>query len=489
MNRIITLLEKEKTELSAGQPKYVSLKILLQQVIEKNSALEGEKMPSTRFLADFLGVSRSTVNRAYELLMFENFIEVKKSSSYSVRHTKGSPKSLSNIEANINFAPLSKSAENFLSNVHILNSTSDKEIAFRPGLPPLDVFPIDIWRRLYDQYWKNSKAASLTYHNASGLAQLKKNIAYYLRVSRGISVHEDQVMIVAGSLQSLFLVGTALINEGDDVVIENPTFPNVHSIFKSLGAKIFPAPVDEGGMLVDEIPESIKPKLIHVTPSNHYPTGAVLSPERRRKLLEYASQSGAFIIENDYDHEISNFQTPQPSLFELDTEGRVIFLGTFNRLLHPSVRLGYMVLPIRLLDAVKSLQKHSHRFVSPSGQVVLSEFIRKDFIFKHIQNVFNVYVERDAIFQRLLGDYLPEFRIHTSAAPSLHLLVKMPATFEDKHFAEYLKNNGVLTHAYSNTFIENPRMGLIFGHISLRRHLMEAKIMAMANAYREFIGD
>lgn len=455
--------------------KYALLKDILSSIIISELSLNEHKMPSTRILSQKLGVSRSTAIRAYELLVFENFIEPIKSSGFLIKKANEKKKKLT-ISKNAKYPLLSLSAGNFLSNVGLMNSTSDEEIAFRPGLPPLDIFPVDIWKKLTNQYWKNINTAGLSYSSASGLGQVKKNISFYLKATRGITVDEEQIIIVSGSLQSLFLVGSTVINPGDAVIIENPTFPNVISLFKSLQANICAVPMVKGGVDLMSIPKEISPKLIHVTPSNHYPTGIIMNLERRLQLLNFANEHGALIIENEYDHEISNSQSRLPSLFELDQQQRTIFIGTFNRLLHPSIRLAYLVLPNYLVDAVKALQKHSHRSVAPSLQAVLSDFIHKEYIFRHISEVIHTAEERKKIFTKLIQERFGDAELCQSQCPSLHVLYKLPHQLDDKLIVKKLKVSGILAHPYSNTFFNNPENGLIFGYSALRTHLMVGRL-------------
>lgn len=472
-----------------NQPKYLIIKDALRNIIEQNKILTGTKMPSSRSLAELLKVSRSSIIKAYELLIFEGLIEAKKSSGYIIlEKIKEDVNIKDKIDPEIKYPSISDTGKNFQSNVHIMNTTSDQYVAFRPGLPPLDIFPINQWKNLYNLYWRNVKASSLNYSNVSGIINFKKNIAEYLYSMRGITCDHEQIIIVSGSLQSLFLVGSALINPGDSVVMENPTFPNVHSIFKSLNAELHAIEIDEEGINVVHFPKESQPKIIHVTPSNHYPTGIKMSRKRKLELLEWAKVNGSIIIENDYDHEISNWGIKDPSLFEMDHNDRVVYLGTFNRLLHPSIRLGYMIVPYYLLDVIKALQKHSHRFVSPSNQIVMSEFIKRNYLFNHVKNVIEAAEEREQIFTKILNENIHEsFKLHNSTTRSLHLLGKIDRSIDDRKLVDALKDRQIIAHAYSKCFISSEQNGIILGHTAVRKHLIQNKIMEIAQVYNEFI--
>ena len=485
----ISLITKEKKEMLERKdlPKYLLLKEMLNSIIFQTPALFGENLTSTRILSTTLKLSRSTVIHAYELLVFEGTVFPKKGSAYKISYKhKALPQPNKLINNEVGYPEISEAGKNFYKNVNIMDSISDESIAFRPGLPPLDIFPVNLWKKLLNQYWHNVKASSLTYSNSSGIIALRRNLAYYLNITRGIKCNEDQIIIVSGSLQSLFLSGFALINLDDHVIVENPTFPNVHSVFKSLNAKIFETPIEKEGIDLSMIPEFVKPKIIHVTPSNHYPTGVKMSLERKNELLKYAKKNSSIIIENDYDHEISNWDKREPSLFELDKDNRTIFLGTFNRLLHPSIRIGYMVVPYYLVNHIKAIQKHSHRFVSPSDQSVLSEFIRKDYIFFHIKNVIECAEEREYYLKKIINSSL---QIENSESRSLHLLANIPQNLSDLKFREILKLHNIILHSYSSCFISNPKQGIIIGHSAVRKPLMEEKIKEIIRLYKLFVND
>ena len=479
-------LETYKVELS----KYLRICEFFKSKIEQKDIPAHTLMPSTRLLASELSVSRSTVIKAYELLILEGFIESKKGSGYWVKDHDFSFSSHDEIDPSIKYPSISKKGKAFSENVSLINSTSEKFVAFRPGLPPLDIFPVNQWKKLSNLYWRNIKSSALSYSDSSGIEPLKKNIATYLNLIRGIKCDHHQVIIVSGSLQSLYLVGNALLNTGDTIVMENPTFPNVHSIFRSLEAKIKAVPLDEEGMKINELQLSSNehPKLIHLTPSSHYPTGIKMTKERKLELLEWANSHEAMIIENDYDHEISNWKDKSEAIFSLDRQQRTMYLGTFNRLLHPSVRLGYMVVPYYLLDVIKALQKHSHRFVSPSNQVVMSQFIEKNYLYKHIKNVVEVAEERKAVFlQSFKEQFEDSIRLLPSQARSLHLLAELPKNVSDKKLAKEFSDKNIIAHPYSKCYVSEEKNGLILGHSCVRKPIITKKIIEMAKIYKSVI--
>jgi GntR family transcriptional regulator/MocR family aminotransferase len=450
---------------------------LIKQKIEESRIPKGVYLPSTRQLSASLDVSRSTVIRVYNLLAAEGYVNAIQGAGYIVKSIDLSPSKPKLPDNHSNYPEISNRGQMFIKNAKLMHSTSQKDVAFRPGLPPLDVFPVHQWKRLYNNYWKQIKYSNLSFSDSSGMEHLKKNIAMYLNLVRGIRCDFEQIIIVSGSLQSLYLIANALLNSKDKVIMESPTFPNIHSIFKSLDADISALALDNKGIDISSY-RGKSPKLMHVTPSNHYPTGRKMTLGRKRELINWAEKNNSIIIENDYDHEISNWkQENNDSIFSLDQNHRTIFLGTFNRLLHQSIRLGYMVVPYYLLDVIKALQMHSHRFVSPTNQIVMSQFIENNYIYNHIKNVIKVAQNRKSLFVEKFQELMPKnFEIQESEARSLHVLVKTPEHLDDKQLRTELYRNHINVHNYSHCFLDQSQNGLIFGYSSVKAPLMVKKL-------------
>jgi len=475
------LLQKNKNEKRL----YFILYAVLKDAISDLDIPENTNLPPTRQLAEALNLSRSTVLKAYDLLLLEGYTESQVGSGHRVKFQEKSPISLPLIKGK-RYPELSKLGKSFLKNEKLINSTDDKSVAFRPGLPPLDIFPVNQWKNLTNLYWRHIKSSALTYSAASGNEQLKENIASYLNLSRGLKCESQQVIIVSGSLQSLYLAGSVLLNPKDAVVMEDPTFPNVLSIFKSLDAKIYGVPIDENGIQVTKI-KATAPKLIHVTPSGHYPSGVEMSFDRKIDLLAYANKNNSYIIENDFEHEISNYKNASPSLFNLDNHGRTLFMGTFNRLLHPSIRLGYMVVPHPLFEPIQALMKHSHRFVPPSIQIVLNQFIEKKYLYTHIKNVATIAEKRKKLFIELFESYFSEsLMLINKSASSLHLLAEFKQGKVNENIIKEFAKSNILVHSYSKCFIgKNKKEGLIFGYSSVSEMKMKRKMTQMERIYQE----
>ena len=250
--------------------------------------------------------------------------------------------------------------------------------------------------------------------------------------------------------------------------------------------KYLPSPLDKEGIDIKSLSIGVNtsPKLIHVTPSNHYPLGIPMSLKRRQEVLEWASNNNALVIENDYENEIANHFTKTPTLYSLDTEDRTIYMGTFNRLLHPSIRLGYMVVPRYLTSAIEALQDHSHRFVSPSIQVVMNQFIEKNYLYQHLKNVIITAKDRHDVFVKEFNKVSKNMYIQERLFSSFHVLAlfKTEVSLDhEKELIDKLNLIGVTTLSLSKCYIGDPlKKGLILGYSSVQISVMRNKLKLMA---------
>lgn len=483
-----------KLSSSQEESRYILVYKAIKNCIQRNELPENWLIPSTRVLADTLNVSRTTVIKAYELLLLEKLIVSKAGSGYRVfaGQTKHTSPDQPRPSVDYSYPPLSERGEAFLQNIGILNRQHNASIAFLPGLPPIDIFPINKWKNLLNNYWRYIKSSELSYGPATGTELLKVQISNYLNISRNLKCDPAQVIIVSGSLQSVYLMANALIEKGDSVVLENPTFPNVHSIFKSMLAKLIPLHLDEEGIALDQLKlnKGKAPKLVHVTPNDHYPLGVKMSLKRRNELIAWASKHKAYIIENDYEHEIGKLSKDLPTLYSLDPEQRTIYLGTFNRLLYPSIRLGFMVVPMHLVNVIEALQEHSHRFVSPLVQLVMSQFIEKNHLYHHLKNLAEVAHERRSVFIQHFEEQNATMRLHNLPFNSLHLVSRfnLPVSTESEQaLIHELSKHQISAYALSKCYLsEEKQSGLILGFSTVRPDLIRLKCSQMVGIINNF---
>ena len=468
---------------------YINLFDSIKKAIINRTLDEDIKLPPSRVLAQDLEISRSTVIKAYDLLVLEKYVKSIPGSGYYIASTKNK-KIRSHFNTQIvqgKYPSISKRGNAFRKNIQLISKKSEKGIAFRPGLPPLDIFPITQWKNLSNDYWKSVRSSELSYSETIGVESLRQNISNYLKIYRNIDCDADQIIITTGSLHSLSLISDALIDKKDEVVIENPTYPHAYHLFDSLKARMCSVDIDEEGMVIDSV-KCKSPKLVYTTPSNQYPTGVKMSIKRRLDLLKWASSNNTIIIEDDYDHEFSNWEKPVSSIFSLDKQKRVVYLGTFNKLLHPSIRLGYMIVPHYLLDTVTALYEQSSRFVSPPLQKILSAFIEKDYLNKHLRRIIEVSIERKALFFDCFNSYFDGEISIDSNNTGLHIIGSLKEGIDDIQLANFLGKRGIIAHPYSKYFIGGDKQqGLIMGYSSVNNKLIKETIVKMKDEYLNFI--
>jgi len=458
-------------QIKKEYPLYKFFSNEITKIIINGRISENQKLPPTRILAKDLNISRSTALRIYDILLFEGFISSKKGSGYYVNYKTSSKKEKTPINK-LRYPKLSKKSELFSKNKYLSTDNFSKTgIAFRPGLPPLDIFPVNKWKNISNTYWRLSKPSDLSYAPSLGLDRLRVNISNYLKIYRNIRCDYNQIIITSGSLHSLYLISNSLLDKGDKIGMENPTFPRAFNLFKSLKANIIPCEIDKEGIVLNNL--NTKVKFIYTTPSNQYPSGVKMSINRRNEVLKWISNNNSIIIEDDYDHEFSNITNPLPSLYSLDNEDRIVYLGTFNKLLHPSLRIGYIIVPKFMLKSIISIYEQSFRFVPSSTQEIMSTFIEKDYLNKHIRNVLEIASKRKEMF---ISKTKESLLINKKKNNGLHLVANFNKKNNDlKIFKSLLKEN-VVAYPLSNYYITKKKdSGLVMGYCSVNSKVLKEK--------------
>jgi GntR family transcriptional regulator/MocR family aminotransferase len=479
---------ENKTKMSV----YRALAEALMEAVLSKQLVKGEKLPPSRVLANDIGVSRSTVIKAYEILCIEKYVKSVQGSGYYVEDVqrKKIKHRLLSISTNGSRPEISERGKRFRKYVNLMNRTSGGGTAFRPGLPPLDIFPVRQWQSLTNRYWRDVTYSEMSYGDPQGLLSLRKNITDYLRIYRNIHCHYDQVIIVTGSMHSISIIGDLLIDADDQIIVENPAYANAIAIFKSLKAKLLAASIDDEGIDIKGVPLSKvqDPKFIYTTPSNQYPSGIKTSLDRRLEVLEWAQKHNCLIVEDDYDHEFSNWEEPITSIFGLDKSESVIYLGTFNKLLHPSVRLGYIIVPPYLVNDIRASLEQTLRFVPPMNQKIMSTFIEKGYLSTHLRKVVEVSNTRRSYFIDQFNRELGAIMSLRPLTQGLHVIADLPKSIVDNELAKFLTENGITVFPLSKYVVKgNMGNGLVMGFSSVDKASIKSKIREMGALCRQFI--
>ncbi|MEL7656228.1 MAG: PLP-dependent aminotransferase family protein, partial [Bacillota bacterium] len=332
----------------------------------RNKILSGEleggaALPSTRELSGELSVSRNTILAAYDMLSADGFVQSVPGSGIYVCH--GAKAVRQPIQV-LDYQTASLSDNLVLQNI----------INFDSGIPALDLFPGNKWITTFSQTFRDAPVSALGYDDPQGRSELRCTLASYLKKSRGITCSADQILITSGAKQGLTLVAKCLLNSDSEVWLEDPSNRNVKEIFSYHTSHITPIPVDQEGIMINQFPKDKNPSLIFVTPSHQFPMGGILSIQRRLELIQYAQKSNCFIIEDDYDSEFRYDRSPIKSLYELDPD-HIIYIGTFSKVLFPSLRLGYIVLPPVLVPKFRHWKRLSDHHSDSISQLTMMRFI------------------------------------------------------------------------------------------------------------------
>jgi GntR family transcriptional regulator/MocR family aminotransferase len=356
----------------------------------------GARIPATRELARQYSLARGTIVNAFEQLKSEGYIEGSVGSGTHVSRVL--PDEFLKVPRDHKAeSPTTRKPHrisDYARRVHLFSNFEVRPSrAFRPNLPALNLFPATLWAQVSARRLRRASTQLLLGCNPMGYEPLREAVAAYLATSRGVKCLPGQVAILSGVQEALDLTARLLVNPGDRVCMEDPGYPGAAIAFKARGARVSGIPVDDGGMQVPHagIRET---RLVYVTPGHQFPLGVTMSLARRLQLLEWAGKSGALILEDDYDGEYRYSGRPVPSLQGLDRRGSVLFTGSFSKVLFPSLRLGYLVLPPELVDCVSAMLSITSRHAPLLEQAVLCDFIVEGHFGRHLRRMREVYAER-----------------------------------------------------------------------------------------------
>ncbi len=410
--------------------------------IESGSFREGSwRLPSSRDLAADLEVSRFTVKLVLERLRAEGYLRSIVGSGTFIadflpEHFLKARKAASDQHSQPT-AHISKRIATLPDLRH--GSDFNSGIAGPPGrllvagIPAVDEFPLATWERLRGEVLAQRGVHLLRYAPSRGELDLRKAIAAYVCDFRGVRCNPDQVVIVSGMQQAMMVATLALVDPGEPVWIEDPGYKEARRVFEFTGARVVPRPVDAEGLVIAGSSRKNRPRIIFITPSAQFPMGVTMSAQRRCDLLAFAQEHSTYVLEDDYNSEFWFSGPPTPSLQGLDEAGVVIYAGTMSKILYPSLRLGYLIVPDSLVEPMIKTRSVLDQHSSPIDQSTLARFITEGFFLTHVKRIRMLYSERRAFFveefNRLLSRY---FTLDVPAA-GLHLVawLKDPKDFPE----------------------------------------------------------
>lgn len=448
----------------------------LRELILRGRLRTGSRLPSTRQLASDLGVSRNIVVFAYEELKAEGYIVSQVGAGSCVagsfrRAPPGQERAAEKRQATRHRNPLP----------HAIEPGYQIGRPFEVDLPALDVFPQKLWAKLAANRCGRSLRELLQSADSGGYLPLRQAIADHLLETRGIACAPDQVIVVTGEGQAISLATALLVEPNDAVLIENPTHVGVRQILRAAGARLIPIEVDVGGFdpqaIASADPEA---RIALFTPSSHFPLGFALGPAQRAAIGDWAGAGeGRWVLEDDTGHDLVSPGLWQSPLWS-SAPGRVIYFSSFRRTLAPSLRLGFVVVPDGLVDAMLSTRLLADGYRPPLEQAILNDFIVGGHYAEHVRAMREIYAERHAVLATAVAEHLREIVLPEPALAGLHTVCRLPDTLRDVDVAAHAASRFVLRPL--SVFHEGATdaNALLLGHAQLNAQELRREIRRLA---------
>ena len=434
----------------------------------------GDRLAPSRTVAADLRVARATVTEAYGRLTAEGYIEGRSGGGSVV---SAAPQHVPRRSPVATLTPTRRAAQ-----AVPFDPDPSRDVVFdcRPGHLDLTLFPVAAWRRCVV---RTLDRAPGQYDDPAGTPELRAALAHWVTRSRGIAATPEETIVTAGAGHAIDLVARVLADPGATVAVEEPGYPPAVSVFRGLGLRVVGVPVDDQGIVVDAIPP--RAKIVYVTPSHQFPLGMVMARRRRLDLLHWADRAGAAILEDDYDSEFRYTARPLEPLQRLDRHGRVIYIGTFSKILSPALRLGFLVAPRTLMPALCATRQAIDWCPPPATQHALTQFIDDGYLDQHLRRTRRVYAQRHRLMRHALDRLLPADFRRLPATAGLHLAVTGPRDPTDPDLADLLLHHGLLVpslrrhHAFGP-----PTDGLVLGFAGLPTEFVVPAMSALVSALR-----
>ncbi len=461
-------------------PMYRQLYDWFRRAILDGQMRPGQRVPSTRSLATELKISRIPVLNAYEQLhaegYFETFVGAGTCVARSIPEDALGPRAVRERQGLPGIvekpAPRRMSRRGTALTEAPAQSWLDTLGAFRVSLPALDHFPIGVWSKVVARHSRTPAKGIMAYNDAMGYLPFREAIAEYLGAARGVRCEPSQILVTTGSQQGLQLSAQVLLDPKDRLWMEEPGYHGARHAFLMAGAQLIPVAVDQDGMnLAEKIRRGSDARAVYVTPSHQYPMGMTMGATRRMLLLNWAVRSGAWIIEDDYDSEYRFGSRPIASLQGLDTDGRVIYIGTFSKVMFPALRLGYVVIPKDLVPAFSAARDAADVFSSTLYQAVMTDFIREGHFARHIRRTRMLYMERRQALVKAIDLEMKDTLEIIGAEAGMHLVALLPSGIDDVRVAREAAARGISAMPLSSCYMKPPaRGGLILGYGGTNPH-------------------
>jgi GntR family transcriptional regulator/MocR family aminotransferase len=429
---------------TAAEPFYRQIYDRFRSAITGGVLKPGDRIPSARALTKELGLARGTIETAYSLLAAEGYIQARGQAGTIV--TPG-------LEPR---APVADMAPQPHSIIAAASFRPDSILPFQMGLPALDMFPRKIWARLGARCVRAMQPSDMVHPPVYGLQALRAEIAAYLNVSRGINCSPSQIFVTSGYRHTIELIAHAILKAGDRVWLENPGYPPTRELLGRMNIAGVSIPVDREGMVVSEgIKLAPQARAAVVTPGHQSPLCVSLSLPRRLALLDWAAHNDTWIIEDDYDGEYRYVSRPLPALKSLDRDGRVLYSGTFSKVLFPSIRLAYLVVPETQVERFEQISQVFAAGSPELTQAIVTAFITEGHFARHIQRMRKLYAERRDAAKAGLENVLGKHIRIDSPPGGMHLILRLQGQQSDRQLVARMLEEGLYAEALSDWTLES----------------------------------
>ena len=444
----------------------------IRQEIREGKLLAGERLPSTRSLAEYLQVARSTVDYAYDQLLSEGYIEAKPYKGYFVCRLEG----------------IFTMEQQEMTEPEVVRPDSQEDgtqvqVDFSPYGIDMTGFPFGVWKRITKNILNDSNSELFAQGEPQGDYDLRMTISRYLHSSRGVNCRPEQIIVGAGN-DYLLLLLEKILGRHVGIAMENPTYKRAYRIFQSFAYRIYTVDMDDKGMRADRLLE-LPVRAAYVMPSHQYPTGAVMTIGRRAELLRWAEKEpDRYLIEDDYDSEFRYRGKPIPSLQSSDKRGKVIYIGTFSKAIAPAIRVSYMVLPESLLEVYRRDCSFYSCTVSRIDQRILNEFIRDGYFERHLNKMRMHYRAKHDLLLAELEPFKKAFTISGEDA-GLHLLLTAKGDVTEAQLLSAATEAGVKVYGMSENMVETdaPKATILLGFGSVSETDMKEGLHRLQKAW------
>ena len=482
----VLILDLDKPNGSGPQPLVVRVEGRIRGAIMSGSLAPGSRLPSSRVLARDLKVSRHTVEWAFTQLQAEGFVIRRRGSgtfvARDIPEREQPPEAPPRRAGHHSQASLSRRGTVMAGFPGFREPLIGR--AFTPSIPAMELFPRQIWQRLVTRALQRPGMSGWAYGPTAGLPELQEAIAAHVSGTRGVVCAPEQVVVVSSGHQAIDLAVRILLDPGDAAWVENPCYPTAARLLRAAGADVVPVPVDDRGFHVEAaVALNARARLAYVTPSHQYPSGAHMPLDRRTALVAWAEREQGWVIEDDYDGDFRYAGRPLAALQALDSAGRVIYLGTFNKMMFPGLRLAFMVVPPGLIDATIAAKHTMDAFAAGHTQAALAEFIREGHLATHLRRLLVEYDRRRRALLAALETVSDELEVGQSEG-GMHLPVYLRRAVDERTLSQRCLAAGVVLSGLSRFYQSCPRSGFVMGFACASPPRIHAAMRTVAQQLR-----